>query len=96
MQAATESAAYRGLIGAELMFARLNVNGRQGTKSSLIYFSDVTVKIDAPSLSNDISCDAFPIQRELHFCNSHSVYFLKRVRVRVYTYLQRESIGVEL
>lgn len=65
MQAATKSAAYRGLIGAELMFARLNVNGRQRTKSPLIYFLDATVKIDAPSLSNDISWDSFPIQREL-------------------------------
>lgn len=65
MQVATESAAYRGLIGAELMFARLNVNGRQRTKSPLIYFPDATAKIDAPSLSNDISWDGCPIQREL-------------------------------
>lgn len=65
MQAATGSAAYRGLIGAELMFARLNVNGRQRTKSPLIYFFDATVKIDALSLSSDISWDAFPIRCEL-------------------------------
>jgi len=64
------------------MFARLNVNGRQRTKSPLIYFSDATVKIDALSLSSDISWDAFPIRCELRALQvvAYSVYFQKNKR----------------
>lgn len=87
MQAATEGVAYCGLIGAELMFTRLNVNGRQGTKLSLIYFSDATVKIDAPSLSNDISRDAFPIR----FVTVTPVYFQKNKSPYISIYNESQS-----
>ena len=72
------------------MFARLNVNGRQRTKSPLIYFLDVTVKIDAPSLSNDISWDDFPIQRELRSTVVLCIF------TRIREYIQWESFGIEL
>jgi len=50
-----------GLTGAELMFARPDVNGRQRTRSPLIYFPPcAAVKTDAPSLPDDISRDVPP------------------------------------